>query len=588
MIGRKIVDRVDQLLHAPELSDNRSLQPPPLRIDTGRCRLTGGTALTERTNMAVNPNSSISPRISAHSYFTPNTSFTFGVPNPTTYCPARVESPCGSGSEASSRSNRYSVAEQALVSALKSSEGERCPVELQICALQQATTALDTRAKESRERVAKLKLTLTTERDTDPGMYVALQQERWMEEKRQFAVDKEVEVLTQQLTRLMANRGSDQSEDENRSSSPALNNEAKRSANLARFFDYSPTRTSFDLNLKCRLALDQPFPRRTTMSDVSPLRLRPLCVTPPLRRLTTKHARPASMAGEAFNPVKRPCRPRPGNSPSDVTPLTKGAEDSTKSHSVSNRSVSSRSSRLTIEAPSDGSECRVSTRPSTPPLSVASEGSSSQGMGEGAGGIATIISHVTSRTRSEILAGLDKDTVHVPDYAVNLLGGFDLIHDEFSLPDRELFIKPREMRPIEVAPPPEPADVSRPSEESDMGPYTSFALPPFTVDTSWSHPSTNSPSLPSTPRMHRPSLQPLRPDTSSLSRSSSPTTPRASQTSKSPRPRHSLLFYMRKHREGSGEYSPASSSVGVESLSGSSPVSGSTAPKKRFLFFSRK
>lgn len=506
------------------------------------------------------------------------------MPNPTTYFPARAESPCGSVSEASTRSNRYSVAEQALASALKSSEEERSPLELQIRALQQATVTLSTRAKEARERAAKLKLSLA-ERDTEPDKYIALQQERWMEEKRQYAADKEVEMLTQHLKQLKADRGSDQHEDENHASSPALNNEAKRSANLDRFFDCSPTRTSFNLNLKCRLALDQSFPRRMTMSDISPFRLRPSSVTPPLRRLTTKHARPLSMAGEAFNPVKRPCRPRPGNSPSDITPLTKGTENSAKARSVSDRSVSSRGSRLT-EAP-DGSEGRISTRPSTPPLSVASEGSSSsQGVGEETGGIATIISHVTSRTRSEILADLEKDVVHVPDYAVNLLGGFDLIHDEFSLPDRELFIKPREMKPIEVAPPPEPADAPRPSEESDTGPYTSFALPPFTVEPSWSHLSLNSP--PPTLRMHRPSLQPMTPDSASFSRSSTPTTPRPSQSSKGPRPRHSLLFYMRKHRENSDEYSPVSSSVRVESLPGNSPISGGTPTKKRFSFFSRK
>lgn len=498
----------------------------------------------------------------------------------------RVESPCGSVSEASSRSNRYSVAEQALASAFKTSEGERSPLELQIRALQQATAALSTRARASRERAAKLKLTLT-ERDTEPAAYVALQQARWMEEKQQIAVDKEVEMLSQQLTRLKADRGSDQ-HDENRGSSPAPNNEAKRGANLAYFFDHSPTKTSFNLNLKCRLALDQPFPRRMSMSDVSPLRLRPSSVTPPLRRLTTKHARPPSMAGEAFNPVKRPCRPRLCNS--DVSPLTKATEASAKARSVSGRSLSPRSSRLTVGATSDDPEGRVSARPSTPPLSVTSEGSSSsQGMSEETGGIATIISHVTSRSRSEILAELDKDAVHVPDYAVNLLGGFDLIHDEFSLPDRELFIKPREMRPIEVAPPPQPADAARPSEESDTGPYTSFALPPFTVEPSWSHVSLNSPSPPTSPgRLHRPSLQPLTPDSSSFSRSSTPTTPRPSQSSKGPRPRHSLLFYMRKHRDNSGEYSPASSSVRVESLPGNSPAPGVSPTKKRFSFFSRK
>lgn len=555
-------------------------------------------------NTTINPNDPVPPRISAHSTLyvllpieirftlnvgsvsTPNSSLTFGIPNPTTCFPVRVGSPCGSVSEASSRSNRYSVAEQALASALKSSEEERSPLDLQICALQRASVTLSTRVKESQERVARLKLSLT-ERDIDPDKYVALQRERWMAEKRKSAVDREIEMLTQHLKRLKADRDPDQHEGEDRGSSPALINEAKRSANLARFLDYSPTRTSFTLDFKCRLALDQPFPRRMTMSDVSPLRLRPSSVTPPLRRLTTKHARPPSMAGDAFNAVKRPCRPRPSNSSSDLSPLTKGAENSAKARSVSDHSVSSRGSRLTTEAPSDGSEGRVSTRPSTPPLSVSSmTSSSSQGIGEETGGIATIISHVTARTRSEILADLDKDTIHVPEYAVNLLGGFDLIHDEISLPDRELFINPREMKPIEVGPPPEPADVPPPSEESDMGPYTSFALPPFTVETS--HPSLNSPPSPSTPRMHRPSLQPLTPDSSSFSRSSTPTTPRPSQSSKGPRARHSLLFYMRKHKDESGEYSPASSSVRVESLPGNSPVSGNTASKKRFSFFSRK
>lgn len=44
MIGRKIVDRVDELLDVPEPPNNRYLQPPPLRIETGR-RLTAGTVL---------------------------------------------------------------------------------------------------------------------------------------------------------------------------------------------------------------------------------------------------------------------------------------------------------------------------------------------------------------------------------------------------------------------------------------------------------------------------------------------------------------------------------------------------------------
>lgn len=47
MIGRKIVDRVDELLHAPEPTNNGYLQPPPLRIDTSR-HLTQGMVFSVR------------------------------------------------------------------------------------------------------------------------------------------------------------------------------------------------------------------------------------------------------------------------------------------------------------------------------------------------------------------------------------------------------------------------------------------------------------------------------------------------------------------------------------------------------------
>ncbi|KIJ62834.1 hypothetical protein HYDPIDRAFT_29984 [Hydnomerulius pinastri MD-312] len=306
---------------------------------------------------------------------TPNTSLTFGRPNPTTSHLRRTNSTCGSSKVASHRNRRYSLAEQALASALESSSEERSPLELQIWALQRASTALSTRAQESRERASKLKLRLA-DRDTDPDTYVSLQQERWMEEKRQLAIDREVKVLTQQIAVLKADRKRGQ-EEENLGLPPTLNNEARRRANLDLFFNQSPTRTSFHLNLKCRLTLDHSFPRRITMSDVSPLRLRPSSVTPPLRRFTTKHARPTSMGGELFNPVKRPCKPRLGNSTSDASSLTKVAENSAKAQSVSDRSSHHSSQRmscrLVANSITNGSDDLASTRPSTPPLSIASE-----------------------------------------------------------------------------------------------------------------------------------------------------------------------------------------------------------------------
>ncbi|KAF9238526.1 hypothetical protein BU15DRAFT_47651 [Melanogaster broomeanus] len=491
-----------------------------------------------------------------------NTSLAVGRSNHTTNRLMRDNSACGSSSQ-TSRNRRYSVAEQALAKALKNSSEERSPHELQIWALQQASVALGARAQESRECASKLKLSLA-ERNTDPHRYVALQRERWMEEKRQLAVCREADMLTQHLVRLKADPGGqDLGEHENRGLPATLNNEARRRAiNLTRFFDHSPTRTSFHLNLKCRPALEWSPPRRITMSDVSPLRLRPSSTTPPLQRLTTKRLRSASMASGPFSPMQRSCRPRPSNSPSDASSLAKGAE--------------------LIESFDE----IASTRPSTPPLSVASQDSSSSHgvIEENKGtGTATIISHFTPRSRAEILADLDQDDVHVPDYAINLLGGFDRIHDKFSLPDRDLFVhRMRGVKPMEVTPPPESANAPRPSEESDTGPYTSFALPPFAVQPSWSHISLNSPSSPSTPRMHPPTLQPLTPSSASPFHSSTPSTPRASKSSKSTLARRSLLFTIRKRKAGSGDDSPASSSTHMQSVQESIPA------KKRFSFFSSR
>jgi len=91
MIGRKTVDRVDEVVHAPDHPNSRYLEP---QIDPGQ-RLTAGMVFNERTNMAVNPNDAVSSHISTLPVVIPNTS----MPNPTTHFPARAESPCGSVSE---------------------------------------------------------------------------------------------------------------------------------------------------------------------------------------------------------------------------------------------------------------------------------------------------------------------------------------------------------------------------------------------------------------------------------------------------------------------------------------------------------
>ncbi|KIK44158.1 hypothetical protein CY34DRAFT_35305, partial [Suillus luteus UH-Slu-Lm8-n1] len=258
----------------------------------------------ERATILVAPKDAISPDISANVYYTPNSSRACRRPS-SAMKPSRsngaTTSICGSPTDSLRRQRRYSIAQQALEHALKSCTSERSPRELQILALETATAALSTRANESRDRAAKLRACLE-DRAVDPKSYAALQADRWMEERRQFEADREVRQLSQHLASLKLKRGAlEQGRfDENLPVTP-LDNEARRRANLVRFFQRSPTRTSLHIHHKCKpLFVDYTFSRRITMSDISPLRLRPS--TSAARRFTTQNARPISIGAEPSVP----------------------------------------------------------------------------------------------------------------------------------------------------------------------------------------------------------------------------------------------------------------------------------------------
>ncbi|KAG1770914.1 hypothetical protein EDD22DRAFT_864429 [Suillus occidentalis] len=575
MIEPKIFDQNDKHLDASEPSKSHLLHPPVLRINTNTITDTKHVLL-ERANTTVAPKDAISPNISANVYYTPNSSRACRKPSPamkSSRFNGATTSICGSPTDSLRRQRRYTIAQQALEQALKSCTSERSPRELQILALETATATLSTRANESRDRAAKLRACLE-DRAVDPKSYAALQADRWMEERRQFEADREVRQLSQHLTSLRLKRGAlEQGRfDENLPVTP-LDNEARRRANLVRFFERSPTRTSLHIHHKCKpLFVDYTFSRRITMSDISPLRLRPS--TSAARRFTTQNARPISIGAEPSVPPRRSSKPRVASGPSKPSSLVRNIGPSNAEANLSLSPSSTPSSRL-LPFNELTDDVMTSTRPSTPPLSITS--TSSNGASHASrvpsetpsqapsGGVATIYASSSPRSHMEILAELDKDSVRVPEYAVNLLEGFDLIHHDITLPERNVSLNPREEEPT--------AGVPRPSEESDTGPYTSFALPPFQPDPLWSHTSLNAPS---TPRSHVQTLHPLSSGSSTPSGLGTPTATRPPALPSRP---HSLLFLMRKRKDL--QYSPASSMSNLDADS-------ARGSKRRFTLFTRK
>jgi len=577
MIEPRIFDQNDEHLDVSEPFKTHLLHPPVLRINTNTISDTKHV-LRECANTTVATKDSISPDISANVYYTPNSSRTCGRPG-STMKPSRsnrATSICGSPTDSLRRQRRYSIAEQALERALKSCTSERSPRELQILTLEKATAVLSTRANESRDRATMLRVCLA-DREVDPKSYAALQSDRWMEERRQFEADREVRQLSQHLASLKLKEDvPEQGGFDENLPVKLLGNEARRRANLVRFFERSPTRTSFHIHHKCKpLFVDCTFSRRITMSDVSPLRLRPS--TSVTQRFTTQNARPKSIGDEPSVPPRHSSKPRVASGPSRPSSLVRNMGPSNAEKRSSLSQLSTPSSRL-LSFNELTDDVMTSTRPSTPPLSIASTSSngashvsrvpSETPLQAPSGGVATIYANSSPRSHMEILAELDEDSVRVPEYAVNLLEGFDLIHHDIALPERHLSLKPREEVPA--------AEVPRPSEESDTGPYTSFALPPFQPDPLWSHTSLNAPS---TPRSHVPTLHPLSSGSSTPSGLSTPTGTRPPGLPSRPR---SLLFLMRKRKDL--QYSPASSTSSMTNLDGDS----ARGSKRRFKLFTRK
>ncbi|PIL29835.1 hypothetical protein GSI_08042 [Ganoderma sinense ZZ0214-1] len=213
---------------------------------------------------------------SASSARTPDTSHTFGRPNPTMTSPKHprrlAPSPSSSPSAAilhSRRLSRYSQVERALRSAVEVCSSELSPQELQIRALEKATALLSDQARDAQACAARLRARLegTDSKSLSPDELKTLQHEYWMEEHRSAARKHQSEKTRDLLTKL---------------SSPirevppplsAIPSSTHQETNLARFLRLSPTHVDLT-HSRSPSTSPNLLGRRKTISQMRPLRLR--------------------------------------------------------------------------------------------------------------------------------------------------------------------------------------------------------------------------------------------------------------------------------------------------------------------------
>lgn len=332
------------------------------------------------------------------------------------------------------RQKRYTLAEQSLKNAFKHSESvQPAARELQIRALKQATEMLTSRARDAQERIETLRSRLS-DRQVDPSVYAALQQERWKEEKRQAIIQEEVVVLQKQLQSLATS-----------ATSTTHTAEERRLANLARFLQTSGSpRSTYT---------------RKRMSIQSP-------VAPRLRPLSLSSNRPHSADELSRARTEKLAVPiQPSASKRLLSPiLPSKSSPSLRSPSLSSSSTSHESSPQTVN---------TDFSPRTPWFSHDSA----------TGGTVTIF-----RDSVQVYTEYDRvipEDLHVdmPDYARNLIEEFDTC------------VTPRDL-PLS-SPLPPPSRISG-APSSSEGPSTPLASPQLgTAQTPLSSPNSSTPNTPS-------------------------------------------------------------------------------------------
>ncbi|KAF5379695.1 hypothetical protein D9615_005731 [Tricholomella constricta] len=179
--------------------------------------------------------------------------------------------PLRGGDKDQRRLQRYLTAEGKLARQFQQCQSETPSRELQVQALERATTMLNTHALDARERVENLR-TLLADRSMDPDTYESLKRERWVEENRQSVVDQETKVVRQHLDSL-SNHLTHGDPLSGFRATHLITDEERRRRNLLKFFDASPTQPSIRIRKATSLLFER-APKRRTLNRVSPMRLR--------------------------------------------------------------------------------------------------------------------------------------------------------------------------------------------------------------------------------------------------------------------------------------------------------------------------
>ncbi|KAI0775026.1 hypothetical protein BD413DRAFT_471821 [Trametes elegans] len=311
---------------------------------------------------------------------TPDTSHTFGLPNPSMLSPEDAHpypyasSPPSASAEqlAARRLSRYTRAESALRSAVDALAAEVCPHELQIRVLELATAMLSDQARDAQACVERLRGCLS-DGDLPPDEHRSLQHERWLEEHR-YSARRDLCSRAREVLEKMASPVQDKAV---MFESPTAM--TRQEANLATFMQRSPTRLCCP-STRSPTVLPATAYRRKTVSQVRPLRLRASAMDVALRAPLRIHTRSRSLDGG---------HSRSNSAASDATFVSQGSSGQT-----------------------------AVTRPSIPQLKASLPLSPPPFLDDGSGFV-NIKTAASLRSKEELLA--EVGDVPLPDYAIDLL-----------------------------------------------------------------------------------------------------------------------------------------------------------------------
>ncbi|GLB44868.1 hypothetical protein LshimejAT787_1802050 [Lyophyllum shimeji] len=366
---------------------------------------------------------------------------------------------------------RYSTAEAELVRQFRKSQTELSPRELQIRALEQATTVLSAHAQDARERADRLRQ-LLEDRDTDPVVYETLKRERWLEESRQFAVEQERKVVRQNLemlTNLSSHGGTEVLSASLGDAQTA--DEARRRRNLLKFLDSSSTHPPVRVRKATSLIFERSSKRRT-LDRVTPMRLRTESTGSDasfrfqhLRPISDGWAPPARHAFKSRDDVSQGPRSAP------ILPsLAAVAEDQTTStDGMAQPTEPASSSGLYFAEPSKPASFAFAGTPFPP------KSRSRHSRRKSDYGTATIFASAAPSLTDIHIDAADVDAP-LPDYALDLFSRFEC-GLPISMSDSELPPTPLPTRSSDVGPPEaEPQYDPLPTRHSS----SSLQVPSFT------------------------------------------------------------------------------------------------------------